>query len=135
MIITTDDGSCGKKGYTTDVLEELLSEKRKKFAKSKFFPNLTVYTCGPEMMMKRVFEICSEYKVECEASLERYMACGFGVCGKCMINDKIVCIDGPIFNSKELMKLSEFGNFARLKSGRKVMIKGRHTKTSLIQTE
>ena len=113
MLITTDDGSYGINGFTTDVLEMLLS---------KDFDIKTVYTCGPEIMMKKVFEICQRYKVECEASLERYMACGFGICGKCMINDKIVCVDGPVFNSGQLGKMSEFGKFARLKSGRKVTI-------------
>ena len=118
MLLTTDDGSFGRKGFTTDVLEEFLSKNKYK---------KIVYTCGPELMMKKVFEICNKYKVECEASLERYMACGFGICGKCMVNDKIVCVDGPIFNSKQLSKLSEYGKFARLKSGRKVNIKGYHT--------
>ena len=72
--------------------------------------------------MKKVLEICNKHKVECEASLERYMSCGFGICGKCAINNKLVCIDGPVFNSKQLSKMSEFGNFARLKSGRRVTI-------------
>ncbi len=118
MIVTTDDGSYGKKSFTTNVLDKLL--KSNKTIK-------IVYTCGPEIMMKKIFEICTKHKVECEASLERYMACGFGICGKCMINDKICCIDGPIFNSSQLSRLSEFGNFARLKSGRKVTIKEYHS--------
>lgn len=118
MIITTDDGSFGRKGFTTDILEEMLKQNKK---------IRIIYTCGPEIMMKKVLDICNKYKVDCEASLERYMACGFGICGKCMIDDKIVCIDGPIFNSKQLKKLSEFGNFVRLKSGRKVTIKESHT--------
>ena len=132
MIVTTDDGSFGRKGFTTEVLEILLSKdmnkisellKKQKIAlKEKFFDIKIVYTCGPEIMMKKVFEICRRQKVECEASLERMMKCGFGVCGACMINDKIVCIDGPIFNSKQLSKMPEFGNFARLKIGRKVAI-------------
>ena len=118
MIVTTDDGGFGIKGFTTDVLDETLSKNKK---------IKIVYTCGPEMMMKEVFEICQKHKVECEASLERYMACGFGLCGKCMINDKICCIDGPVFNSKQISKLSEFGKFARLKSGRKVTIEEYHS--------
>ena len=118
MIVTTDNGSYGVKGFTTDILEELLKNQKNKIK--------MVYTCGPEIMMEKVFEICNKYKVECEASLERYMACGFGVCGKCMIDDKICCVDGPIFNSKQLNKLSEFGKFARLKSGRKVTIREYH---------
>lgn len=118
IIAATDDGSYGRKGYTTDVLNEIL-DKNKQIK--------IVYTCGPEMMMKKVFEICEKHKVECEASLERYMACGFGVCGKCMINDKIVCVDGPVFNSKQLRAFTEFGNFARLKSGRKATLKEYHS--------
>jgi len=118
MLITTDDGSYGRKGFTTDVLKETLKNNDK---------IKIVYTCGPEMMMKKVFDLCKKFKIECEASLERYMACGFGICGKCMINDKIVCLDGPIFNSKQLSRMSEFGNFARLKSGRKVTLKDYHS--------
>ena len=116
MIITTDDGSFGRKGFTTDILKEVLQNKKVKI----------VYTCGPEIMMKKVFDLCEKYKIECEASLERYMACGFGICGKCMINDKICCIDGPVFNSRQLRQMPEFGNFARLKSGRKVTLKEYH---------
>ena len=117
MIVATDDGSYGRKGFTTEVLKEILANKKIK----------VVYTCGQELMMKKVFEICRKHNVECEASLERYMACGFGICGKCMINDEICCIDGPVFNSKQLSRMPEFGNFARLKSGRKVMIEEYHT--------
>ena len=118
MLITTDDGSFGRKGFTTDVLEEVLSKNKK---------IKIVYTCGPEIMMKKVFDICQEYKVEVEASLERMMKCAFGICGACMANDKIVCMDGPIFSSKQLSQMSEFGNTARLKSGRKVGLREYHT--------
>ena len=117
IIVATDDGSHGRKGFATEALEEVLSHN----GKIKI-----VYTCGPEFMMKKVFEICEKHKIECEASLERYMACGFGICGKCMLNDKIVCVDGPIFNSKQLRSFTEFGYFARLKSGRKVSLKEFH---------
>ena len=118
LMITTDDGSFGRKGFTTEVLEEVLQNKK--------YEIKIVYTCGPEIMMKKVVDICNKHKVECEAALERYMSCGFGVCGKCMVDDQIVCIDGPIFNSKQLSKMPEFGNTARLKSGRKVSLKEYH---------
>lgn len=110
--ITTDDGSFGTKGFVTDVLENAL--KKKKFA--------IVYTCGPEIMMKRVFEMCERYGIECEASLERYMKCGFGVCGQCEADGLRVCRDGPVFSTEHLRKVRDFGNFARLKSGEKVAI-------------
>lgn len=116
LIVTTDDGSYGRKGFTTDILIDMLKNKKVKI----------VYTCGPEIMILKVLEICNKFKVECEASLERIMSCGFGICGKCVINDKIICIEGPIFNSKQLNKMSEFGKFARLKSCKKVTIKEYH---------
>ncbi len=118
IIVTTDDGSFGRKGFTTDALDEVLKNNKK---------IKIVYTCGPEIMMKKIFDICEKHKIECEASLERYMACGFGICGKCVINDRLCCIDGPVFNSKQLRQMNEFGNTARLKSGRKVSLKEYHS--------
>lgn len=118
MIVATDDGSFGRKGFVTQVLDEVLTKNKK---------IKIVYTCGQEIMMKKVLEVCNKHKVDCEASLERYMACGFGICGKCMINDKLCCVDGPIFSSNQLAEMREFGNFARLKSGRKVTIEEYHS--------
>ena len=113
MHIVTDDGSMGKKGFTTDILEGIMHEKKPKI----------VYTCGPEIMMKKALDICNRYNVECEASLERYMKCGFGICGNCMVDDQIICVEGTIYSSKQLNTFKDFGNFARLKSGRKVNLK------------
>ncbi len=110
VIVTTDDGSFGEKKLPTDVLKDLL--KKEKFG--------CVYTCGPEIMMKKVFEICEKNKIECQASLERYIKCGFGLCGQCCIDDIRVCKEGPVLNSKQLKKLTEFGVFERDKSGKKV---------------
>jgi len=108
----TDDGSCGKKCFASDVLEGVI--KREGID--------VVYGCGPEMMLKKVFEICKKRKVECRLSLERYMHCGFGVCGSCAIDGYRVCVDGPVFSSKQLSKMTEFGEFARLKYGKKVSL-------------
>jgi dihydroorotate dehydrogenase electron transfer subunit len=110
--IVTDDGSSGTKGFATDALEEAL--KKRHFE--------AVYTCGPEVMMKKVFEVCELHGIECQASLERYMKCGFGVCGQCEISGVRVCKDGPVFSSEKLRKLQDFGHFARLKSGEKVPV-------------
>ena len=116
-VIMTDDGSYGKKGFATEALGKILAKNKKINA---------VYTCGPEIMMKKVFDLCQKYNVECEASLERMIKCGYGVCGACMCSDKIICIDGPIFNSSKLKKMPDFGNFARLKTGRKVPLEEYH---------
>ncbi len=117
MQIATDDGSLGHKGYNIELLKKTLSKNKIKI----------VYTCGPEIMMKKVLEICNQFNVECEASLERMMKCGFGICGACMCNDQIVCLDGPIFTSKQLSKMPEFGKHARLKSGKKVPLQEYHS--------
>jgi len=109
IIITTDDGSFGKKGFSTEALKELLNKKR--------FD--CVYTCGPEKMMKKVFEICEDSEIMLQASLDRYMKCGFGVCGQCTIDDIRICKDGPVLDSNQLRKLIEFGVFKRDKSGMK----------------
>jgi len=120
VITTTDDGSYGIKGFTTNILDEILKNNKKNKIK-------IVYTCGPEIMMKKILELCNKYGIECEASLERMMKCSFGICGACMINDKIVCKDGPIFTLEHLNNLSEFGKSARLKSGKKVTLEEYHS--------
>ena len=110
--ISSDDGSIGSKGFTTDLLKNILDDKKNKI---KY-----IYTCGPEIMMKKVFEITEKNKIECEASLERFMKCGFGICGQCAINEFRVCKDGPVFSSSQLRKMAEFGKSARMKTGEKV---------------
>jgi dihydroorotate dehydrogenase electron transfer subunit len=109
--ITTDDGSEGKKGYTTNILENRLKNKKNKINK--------VYTCGPEIMMKKVVEICYNHKVPCEVSLERYMKCGFGICGQCVVDPEGICIckAGPVFSGEKVRKISEFGKYHRDKAG------------------
>jgi dihydroorotate dehydrogenase electron transfer subunit len=109
---TTDDGSCGRKCFASDILEEIIEKEGID----------VVYGCGPELMLKRVFEICKKKEVGCQLSLERYMHCGFGVCGSCAIDGYRVCVDGPIFSLKQLEKMTEFGKFARLKYGKKVSL-------------
>lgn len=105
--IATNDGSVGEKGFNTELFEKLLKAK-------KISPDM-VYSCGPELMMKRVAEICQENNLPCELSLERYMKCGFGVCGACTMDDDgfCVCKDGPIISGKKALKFTEFGNYHR----------------------
>jgi len=112
VYITTDDGSYGEKGYNVQVLEKLLE-------KEKFD---IIYACGPEIMMVKASEIAQKSKTRFECSIERYMKCGIGICGECVLNDKLTCFDGPIFNEEELEKLTEFGKTAYLKSGKRVTL-------------
>jgi dihydroorotate dehydrogenase electron transfer subunit len=58
IIYCTDDGSYGIHGFTTNVLKEIVTRKIK-----------TIYTCGPEIMIKKIFDICEKNKVEWQAAL------------------------------------------------------------------
>ena len=113
VYITTDDGSLGEKAFASDALEKLLE-------KGKFG---VVFGCGPEGMMKKVFAACEKAKVECQLNLERFMGCGFGICGSCAIGEFLVCKDGPVFTGEQLRKTRQFGESAMLKSGKAVSIK------------
>lgn len=110
VIISTEDGTYGVRGYATDVMSIIVG-------KDKFD---TVYTCGPELMMKKVFDIGLANSLSIQASLERYMKCGVGICASCCIGDQLVCKDGTVFNEKQLSTMIEFGRMYRDKSGRKV---------------
>jgi len=108
LLISTEDGSFGKKGYPTDILRDFL------LAHNDID---IIYTCGPEMMMKKAYDLAIKNQVHIEASIERYMKCGIGICSSCCINDKLVCVDGTIFNEINIQKLTEFGVCYRNKSG------------------
>ena len=110
-LFCTDDGSFGHKGFVTDLLE-------KEIASGSHFDR--VYTCGPEIMMYHVFKICEKYHIPCQVSLERYMRCGFGVCGACVCGNQVVCKDGPVFGSDALRGMKDFNTKALLKSGKGV---------------
>jgi len=103
VIACTDDGSEGRKGFTTDALADLLSKEKID----------CVFTCGPEVMMKKIADLCKAKGVDCQASLERFMKCGFGLCGQCAIDGNLVCKDGPVFPLAKISKMKEFGTLRR----------------------
>jgi len=72
--------------------------------------NCMAITCGPPVMYKFVVkEMLKEGipKEQIYLSLERRMKCGMGVCGHCQINNRYVCIEGPVFNYAEIQGLEE----------------------------
>ena len=107
VIAVTEDGSYGQKGLVTDVMEKLFQE-------SKFD---AVYTCGPEKMMHKIVQIASSNKTYVEASIERMMKCGIGICGSCCFGDVMACKDGTVFDGQTLLANKEFGYTHRSKSG------------------
>jgi len=110
--IATDDGSRGFHGFVPALAEKLLT--REKVAQ--------VITCGPERMMVAVVDMARRLAVPVQASLERYMKCGIGICDACALDDKLVCWDGPIFTGDALENSEDFGHFRRDKSGRRIPV-------------
>jgi len=105
VMIATDDGSYGRHGFVTAVLEEYLDEN----------PDATVLVCGPRGMMAAVSGISLKKGNECYVSMEERMGCGVGACLACVCKTqfvgnegrgekyKRVCVDGPVFNAKEII--------------------------------
>jgi len=99
----TDNGDSGRKGYVTELLEEMLAEGEK---------SVTVIACGPRLMLRKVHDICSRYGVRCIVIIEELMACNRGACKGCAIQlleekdgekqFRYVCSDGPGFVSSEI---------------------------------
>lgn len=111
VVASTEDGSYGIKCLASESLELLL-------CKEKFD---MIYTCGPELMMRKVLDLAEKYGIALEASLERLMRCTIGLCGSCVIGKYRVCRDGPVFNLQQLLEVkAEFGKFKRDFDGRKI---------------
>ena len=95
VLITTEDGSEGEKGFVTN--HSLLQQER--------FDR--IFTCGPTPMMKAVARYAKQADIPCEVSLENLMACGLGACLCCVEKtvdgNLCVCKDGPVFNINQLL--------------------------------
>ena len=94
LIIATDDGSYGIKGFVTDQLKGLY-QRGEKIDR--------VIAAGPLIMMKLISDITREHQTPTVASLNPIMVDGIGMCGGCraLVNGKIafVCVDGPEFDA------------------------------------
>ena len=69
-----------------------------------------VIICGPPVMYKFVIAELGRFNIPLEniyVDLERRMKCGVGKCGHCQINDKYVCMDGPVFRFSDIKNLEE----------------------------
>lgn len=94
--VATDDGSCGRGGFVTEISARLLSAEEFDI----------VYTCGPEAMQRIVAAQAADAGVACQVSLERLMACGIGACLSCVVTtrdgQRRACVDGPVFDAEEV---------------------------------
>ncbi len=109
-LVATDDGSKGFNGYCTDLLKKELQKNKTD----------CIYTCGPEIMMYKIIQIAKENNIDSQVSLERFMKCGFGICGQCCIDGTglRVCKDGPVFDGEVALQHKEFGKYKRSSSGK-----------------
>ena len=70
--------------------------------------NCIAVTCGPPIMIKFTLQALEKLKFAPEqiyTTLEKRMKCGVGICGRCNIGDKYVCVDGPVFSLAQLKEM------------------------------
>lgn len=95
--VSTDDGTRGVHGFSTAVVERLLQDRDYD----------VVYACGPQPMMKGVAALAAGRGIPCQVSMEKLMACGFGVCTTCLVDTvngrKGACMAGPVFDAAEVI--------------------------------
>jgi len=80
------------------------------FKKTSITPDTKVVICGPPIMFRFVIKELTKIGVPHQnifVDLERRMKCGVGKCGHCQINDKYVCVDGPVFSYADIKDLEE----------------------------
>ncbi len=97
LVTTTEDGTYGLQCLVTEPVTELLRQEEFDM----------IYTCGPEAMIRKIFDVAWHHKLPMEASLERLMRCGIGLCGSCMIGKYRVCRDGPVFTTAQLNEVKD----------------------------
>ena len=97
LIITTDDGSKGMKGFVTNALQKLIDDGEN----IKF-----VMAVGPVIMMKNVAKTTEPHGINTWVSLNPIMVDGTGMCGGCRVSidgkSKFACVDGPDFDAHKV---------------------------------
>lgn len=99
----TDDGSYGRAGFCTSLVEERLAQGCSLDGE----PYDYVAVCGPPVLMKIVAGLALDAKVNCEVSMEKRMACGIGACLSCVVDTvdgkRRSCVDGPVFDARKVV--------------------------------
>jgi ferredoxin--NADP+ reductase len=97
LYVTTDDGSHGHHGFVSDILKNLISERR---------GIDRVFAIGPVIMMKVVSDITKIHGIKTTVSLNPIMIDGTGMCGGCRVSVdneiKFACVDGPEFDAHQV---------------------------------
>ncbi|MDE2059226.1 MAG: dihydroorotate dehydrogenase electron transfer subunit [candidate division NC10 bacterium] len=121
--VATEDGTAGRKGLVTELLEQYLNASHSKSPHPPFTKggHGGIYACGPYPMLAALAPIAEKYNLPYQASLEANMACGFGACMGCVVpvkGDKrdpsacdaqagrtyrLVCKEGPVFDGHDIL--------------------------------
>lgn len=109
----TNDGSDGYTGFNTDLLAKIVSEQKID----------CICTVGPEIMMVKAVQLAQEKKLDAQVSVERYMKCGFGICGNCCVDGLGVatCTSGPVMPLEKVLQIPDFGKYHRDGLGKKIL--------------
>jgi dihydroorotate dehydrogenase electron transfer subunit len=103
MLLATENGSMGYRGYVTRPLEDYLT----KHSDKKFL----LMACGPGAMLRATVELAKRFRHPCLVSMENRMGCGVGVCLGCSIRVQgtghdayqRVCTEGPVFWAERIV--------------------------------
>lgn len=97
LLVATDDGSYGHKGFVTDLIKQVLEEGKQVDR---------LWAIGPMIMMRNVAEVTRPYAVKTIVSLNPIMVDGTGMCGACRVavggETKFACVDGPEFDGHQV---------------------------------
>ncbi len=105
VVLATEDGSRGQKGYVTGPLDAALRS-------TPSTANVHLYVCGPTPMMRAVAQLAATHGTACDVSLEQVMGCGLGGCYSCVVlarNERGAphyvrsCIEGPVFEASRIV--------------------------------
>lgn len=100
-IVSTDDGSLGRKGNIVNVLKKYFTRHPSPVTR------YVLYACGPEIMLKALSDLASEFNIKGYIAMEQNMACGIGTCLGCVVKTKKghkrVCKEGPVFPIEEIV--------------------------------
>jgi ferredoxin--NADP+ reductase len=96
VIVCTDDGSYGRKGFVTDALKDLVAQRGADIA----------YAVGPVPMMRAVANLTRPLNLHTIVSLNPVMIDGTGMCGGCRVSlgneTRFACVDGPEFDGHQV---------------------------------
>ena len=107
IFLSTDNENYGIKGNVLNAIDVVLKQKK--------IDSIKIFSCGPHGMLKAIHNYSMLHNFECQLAMETIMACGIGICQGCTVTKEcsehshsyrnkyaLACIDGPVFDAKEI---------------------------------